>query len=236
MTAPDPHVHTELGAYVLGALEPVDRHRVEGHLADCASCRDELSELSVMPALLDRLSPEEAMTSFEGVDRLRSGTVERSSAAERRRYERALRRWRWATSVAAAAAAILAVFVWTPWEGSPDRLVVQVVALAGEPQTVEGTVAAYAWEWGTTVELEVASLPAADAYAIWAISETGHRERAGTWGPTAHRSARVRGASAIPRDQLARVEVTDLGGEPLFAADFAGEGAVTSRAGPGSPG
>jgi len=233
MTAPDPHVRTELGAYVLGALEPVDRHRVEGHLADCAACREELSELSAMPTLLDRLSAAEAMASYDGVDRLLAGTLERSSAVERRRYERTLGRWRWATSLAAAAAAVLAVFLWTPWEGEPDRLVVQVVPSAATSQTVEGTVAAYAWEWGTTVELEVASLPPADAYAIWAISESGHRERAGTWGPTAHRGARVRGASAIPREQLARVEVTDLDGLPLFAADFSGEDRVSWRAGPG---
>lgn len=233
MTAPDPHVRTELGAYVLGALEPVDRHRVEGHLADCRSCREELSELSVMPVLLDRLSAEEAMASYEGVDRLLGGVSERSSAVEREGYERALRRWRWTTSLAAAAAAILALLLWMPWEEPPDRLVASVVPLTTTSQAVEGTVAAYAWEWGTTVELDVASLPPADAYAVWAISEAGHRERAGTWGPTAHAGARVRGASAIPRDQLARVEVTDLDGLPLFEADFADEARVSARAGPG---
>ncbi len=233
MTAPDPHVRTELGAYVLGALEPVDRHRVEGHLADCPSCRGELSELSVMPALLDRLSAEEAMASYEGVDRLLGGAVERSSAVERERYERALRRWRWTTSLAAAVAAVLALSLWTPWEEPPDRLVAPVVPLATTSQAVEGTVAAYAWEWGTTVELDVTSLPRAEAYAVWAISEAGQRERAGTWGPTAHGGARVRGASAIPRDQLARVEVTDLDGLALFEADFAGEARVSAPAGPG---
>ncbi len=233
MTAPDPHVRTELGAYVLGALEPVDRHRVEGHLADCPSCREELSDLSAMPALLDRLSAEEATAGYGGVDRLLPGAVERSNVVERERYERALRRWRWTTSFAAAAAAVLALLMWTPWEEPPDRLVAPVVPLAATSQAVEGTIAAYAWEWGTTVELDVASLPAAEAYAVWAISEAGQRERAGTWGPTAHGGARVRGASAIPRDQLARVEVTDLDGLPLFAADFAGDPRVSARAGPG---
>lgn len=65
-----------------------------------------------------------------------------------------------------------------------------------------------------------ADLPPAPAYVLWAVSRTGERQRAGTWGPTDHRGAHVRGASAIPRDRLARVEVTDPQGAPLFAAEF----------------
>lgn len=99
---------------------------------------------------------------------------------------------------------------------------VEVVPIAQAAQTVEGTVAAYAWEWGTTVEIRVEGLLPADGYAVWAISDAGGRERAGTWGPTSHRGALVRGASAIQRDQLVEVEITDRDGAPLFAAGFDG--------------
>ena len=48
-------VTTELGAYVLGALEPAERRQVEGHLGDCPACAAELAELEPLPALLDRV-------------------------------------------------------------------------------------------------------------------------------------------------------------------------------------
>ncbi len=45
-----------LGAYVLGALEPADRSRVDAHLATCVECREELASLAGIPGLLGRLS------------------------------------------------------------------------------------------------------------------------------------------------------------------------------------
>lgn len=214
------HVRTDLGAYVLGALEPSDRRAVEQHLAGCASCRDELSRLSVLPTLLHRLSPEEAQANHGEVAQRLSRRVLQSAALERRRLRRSVIRWRAAAAAAAAAAAVAGVVAWAPFEDPPDRIIVDVVASDAAP--VEGTVAAYAWEWGTTVEVRVDGLPAAARYELWAVGLDGHRERAGTWGPTASASALVRGASSIQRDALDRVEVTDPEGIPLFAASFSG--------------
>src|SRR6185312_16491337 len=45
-----------LGAYVLGALDPAERGRVDAHLADCDSCRDELASFAALPGLLSRAS------------------------------------------------------------------------------------------------------------------------------------------------------------------------------------
>lgn len=224
MTAPDPHVRTELGVYVLGALERDDRHAVEEHLEGCSSCRDELARLSALPPLLDRLSTEEATTDLEDVTADLSGILRRTVEIEHGRLRRELARWRAATAVAAAAALLLTVVVWRPWQPAPDRLVAELVAVAADARTVEGTVAAYAWNWGTTVEIRVAELPDRSSYVIWTVAADGHRERAGTWGPTPDRDARVRGASAIHRDQLVRVEVTDEDGAALLAATFGSEG------------
>ncbi len=47
----------ELGAYVLGGLEPVEHDAVEAHLAGCVRCTDEMGELAELPALL-RLAEE----------------------------------------------------------------------------------------------------------------------------------------------------------------------------------
>jgi anti-sigma factor RsiW len=46
------HVHEELGAYVLGALDPDERDVVAAHLAACPICAAEHARLSTLPAML----------------------------------------------------------------------------------------------------------------------------------------------------------------------------------------
>ncbi|MEV4252687.1 zf-HC2 domain-containing protein, partial [Spirillospora sp. NPDC049652] len=50
-------VRTALGVYVLGAIDPPERARVDGHLTSCPACRDELAALAGLPALLGRVDP-----------------------------------------------------------------------------------------------------------------------------------------------------------------------------------
>lgn len=218
MTHDHHDVRTELGAYVLGALEPADRHRVERHLEDCPTCREEVGRLAVLPPLLDRLSPQEATADPEQVDSHLDAIRDGATAAERRHLRRQVTTWRLAAAIAAAVACAALVVAWQPWEQPPDRIVVAIVPADRHPVT--GTVAAYAWEWGTTVEVRVQELPEAGGYELWAVSLAGERQRAGTWGPTADHGAMVRGASGIQRADLARVEVTDPTGAVLFDADF----------------
>jgi hypothetical protein len=118
-----------LGVYVLGAIDPADRALVDSHLATCRDCRDELAGLAGLPALLARVSVEEAMalavtdgppeSGFNGMARLpRVGetpepppellaTVLDLTAARRRR-----RRWRDA-GIGVAAALIIAAGVFS---------------------------------------------------------------------------------------------------------------------------
>jgi len=54
MTAPR---HVDVGAYVLGILDPPDEAAYEEHFAQCEQCRREFIELADMPAVLDTLKP-----------------------------------------------------------------------------------------------------------------------------------------------------------------------------------
>lgn len=54
-----------LGVYVLGAIDPAERALVDAHLATCRDCRDELAGLAGLPALLARVSTEEAVALAE---------------------------------------------------------------------------------------------------------------------------------------------------------------------------
>jgi hypothetical protein len=49
-----------LGVYVVGAIEPSERSLLDNHLTQCYDCREELAGLAVLPALLHRISPDEA--------------------------------------------------------------------------------------------------------------------------------------------------------------------------------
>src|SRR3954466_12608863 len=47
------HVHEDVGAFVLGALEPAEQERVKAHIAECAECAAMHDELAGLPRLLD---------------------------------------------------------------------------------------------------------------------------------------------------------------------------------------
>jgi anti-sigma factor RsiW len=53
VSAPE-HLHEDVGAYLLGALADHERDAFEAHLADCASCRDELERLRPAAQALPR--------------------------------------------------------------------------------------------------------------------------------------------------------------------------------------
>jgi hypothetical protein len=46
------HPRDDLGAYILGALDPAERDAVEAHLAECPACAAEHARLAGLPALL----------------------------------------------------------------------------------------------------------------------------------------------------------------------------------------
>jgi anti-sigma-K factor RskA len=212
-----------LGAYVLGALDPAERRALEHHLSACQDCTGELTRLTPLPGLLGRVSEQEVRADLLVPSRdLLDGVIRRLADTERV-LRLQVRRWRLAAIAACIAALVAAVVAVAPWDTGPDRVIVAAEPVALGAAAATGEVAAIAWEWGTTVELEAADLPRRDGYVLWAVAEDGRRERAGTWGVTASGEARVRGASSIDRDDLANVEVTDREGNVIMTFDFVGD-------------
>ena len=66
---------------MLGAIDPAERALVEAHLATCRDCRDELAGLAALPALLARVTAEEAIA----LAAPRRPAAGRPAAARRRR-------------------------------------------------------------------------------------------------------------------------------------------------------
>jgi len=80
------------GAYVLGALSPTERADFERHLGTCASCRESVAALAVLPGLLGRLDAETvAPQAITAPPTLLPRVL--AMAAARRRSDRLRRRW-----------------------------------------------------------------------------------------------------------------------------------------------
>lgn len=223
------HMRESLGAWVLGALDGDERRQVADHLATCADCAREVAALSPLPGLLNRLSADDPAQDLAVPSRRLRGALAADVQREDELTRRRLFRWRTAALVAGATAMVALVVAVAglavdnePTAPQFDQVVAAARPVAAEATATSGEAAALAWEWGTTVELDLAALPVRDAYVLWAVADDGTREQAGTWGETDTHAARVRGASSIQRDDLATVEVADRDGTVLVLFDFPG--------------
>src|SRR4051794_41138634 len=61
-----PHVHEQLGVYVLGALPPAEAAAVERHLEGCPSCTEQALNLVEVRDLLGRLRPRDVAAIIGG--------------------------------------------------------------------------------------------------------------------------------------------------------------------------
>lgn len=204
-------LRTDLGAYLIGSLAPAERSALDRHLAGCPECRAELAALAPLPGLLGRLT----------ADDVRDGTLTPDPALLQRSLDtvrsdhttaaRRLHRWRLA-AVAAAVVAVAALGL-PPLLGS---------AATGTPLTTAAGVSAggvgelSARPWGTAVELRLTGLPAATGYVAYAVARDGHTQVAASWGATPDGHAAVTGATAIPRTDLASVQVRTPDGHTVL--------------------
>ncbi|HEY3877287.1 MAG TPA: zf-HC2 domain-containing protein [Trebonia sp.] len=189
-----------LGVYVLGAIDPAERALVDAHLATCRDCRDELAGLAGLPALLARVSTEEAIplaatdgpmpaADAEEPPRELLATVLDLTAARRRR-----RRFREiGLGVAAALIVAAGVFGGLGLTSSPAQPVTAAAGtFAGNPngpwETATGqsgdmtaTVSYRSMGWGTQLNTEVTGIPVGTSCQLWVIDSAGNRVLVGSW-------------------------------------------------------
>jgi len=190
-----------LGVYVLGAIDPAERALVDQHLAGCRDCRDELAGLAGLPALLARVSTEEAIAlaasdslppeADEGLEppsELLASVIDLTAARRRGR--------RWRDSVLAVAAALIiaaGVFGGLRLTASPAKPVPVAASgpsygqnakwdvSTGRSDGIKVTVMYRAQGWGTQLAAQVKGIPLGTKCQMWVIGPGKSRVLAGSW-------------------------------------------------------
>jgi len=183
-----------LGVYVLGSIDPAERALVDSHLATCRDCRDELAGLAGLPALLARVSKEDAIAlaaddaatprDDEEPPAELAGAVISLAAARRRRQ-----RWRNAV-LGAAAALVIAAGAFggvsalnrpggAQFDGGPGSAWDTAQALS--PAGQGATIAYRQTTWGMQLETKVVGIPVGTKCGLWVVESGGRRVLAGSW-------------------------------------------------------
>jgi anti-sigma factor RsiW len=206
-----PEAATGLGAFVLGALEPGERAQLEEHLRGCASCAAELAEFRALPALLDRVEPDDLrpVAVAPSVD-----MFERLSAAAAPPPPR-IRARTWALVAAAVlAVAGIGIGVTVRATGSGDRTVTASEA------SVRATVTASTVDDGSVLVVSIAGMRPGEMCHLVAVDSGGGRHPAGDWPASASGDGTWRGWADVDRADLAAVLLLGDGGRELVRVPF----------------
>jgi len=203
-----------LGAYVVGALDHTERGALEGHLASCPMCRDELAELAPLPGLLSRLTVDEALTgppTLESADADGAMLDRLLAAAARERRHASRTRW-----LAAAAAVVVFAGAGTgavlATQGHAAHWQQSVAAAAG-PVHLSVRLADFAS--GTKLEMRMSGVARGQRCSLVAVSRTGRTEDAGWWEATYEGTAHITGTTSIARRDLKELKVVTDDGRTL---------------------
>ena len=227
-------VRNELGVYVLGAIGPAERARVDQHLAACPRCREELAGLAGLPGLLRRVPPDVAMQAWaDDTSGARPGPpLDRLiSRMSRIRLRRRLTAVAAALVVGLAAATGLQVLHAHLASAAPRWIDTDT---GGSPATGAWAAVRYAAQpWGAELEVRVTGIPVGNT-----LPAPGHqRPRSG------HRGRRLDHHRRQPAHLVSRVRAV-ADGQPARLRHHRGRPdpghrprpVSTPGAGPGFPG
>ncbi|MGW7686879.1 anti-sigma factor family protein [Kribbella sp. NPDC054772] len=224
------HDRTQLGAYALGALEPSEVAAVDEHLATCAECRAELTELTEMKDFLAEVPPEAFLDGPpEGGDLLLHRTLREARGLDTDPpvHTPTRRRSRWLL-VAAALVVVGGAL------GGGVVLGRQTAPQAAEPtagykevttvDTATGTTMATTveprtgWSW---VQVQVKGLKAGDQCQLIVTDKAGKTWVAGSWlvsAKAAKDGSTFGGGVLVPLDQVHAVEIRTVQGRHVVTA------------------
>jgi anti-sigma-K factor RskA len=213
-------VHLLTGAYVLNALDDVERRRFEQHLASCASCQDEVESLRVTVDDLAGAASEEPPLSLKASVLTEVGRTRQVSSV-RGRSRSGATFGRLASAAAIVAALGLGGFALQQRSRAytyktaaeivraPDARIIRLTGATGSAQlTYAPSVGS-----GVLVTEGLAAAPTGRTYQAWAI-EDGTPRSLGTFTVAASRSGSVRVRSVPAAGAIVAVTEEPAGGSP----------------------
>ncbi|GGB14885.1 anti-sigma factor [Flexivirga endophytica] len=216
-------------AYVLGALSTTERAAYEQHLADCEKCAEAVRSLAGIPGLLGKVPADDVpgeVTEPPPADllsRTRSAAEDEVSRVRRRRG-------RAASLVAVAASVALLVgglavggVVWSQ-QGDSVRPADTVAMDQVHSNPLSATVQLRDRPWGTEVDMkctypESTQWDGKAVYALYVVDDAGHATSISTWSAGPGTTSKLTAATAVPRAQIAHLQVRTSNGTVLLSAD-----------------
>ncbi|BBY34234.1 hypothetical protein BST33_03175 [Mycolicibacter minnesotensis] len=198
-------------AYVLGSLSAADRREFEGHLAGCPQCRDAVTEISGVPALLSQLDSDCVAAINESDPPQPPASLLPALLAEVHRRRRRTRIMAWTAS--AAAAAVLGIGVLIGISSSPAHSPHhEAVPMAQVGTTaLASTVMVSSQSWGSHIDLSCVCLAPVNAHhdtlALVVVGRDGSQTRLATWVAEPGHTATPAASISTPADQIAAVQV-----------------------------
>jgi hypothetical protein len=213
-------------AYVLGSLSNSERREYEAHLHGCQSCRQSVGQLSGMPAILGKLTADEAAAIDDRGSQVLPPLGPRvlpSLLAKVSRRRRNARLATWTVGAAAAAVMVIGVFVgvqshWGVPASVPPRADASALTMTPvTPTELTAAVTMTGHGWGTEIDMsctypaEVATAPSADEppdkLAMVVVGRDGSHDRLATWLAVKGVRATPAGSTSMPIDQIATVQI-----------------------------
>ena len=205
----------QLGPYLIGSLDPVERAEVEDHLTGCRECRDELATLSAVPALLLRSDPPtsgaDSATHQRDMEKLTKAAVSTVRHRIRRRKVLGI------GAVVTLVAVLAGVFSVKPsGNQSPERVIALHPATeASGIQSPTGSAALESRPWGTQIALTLDHLPKNEAFMA-SVSGSAGDNVIGSWGSTSNGHATVDLATFLHPRALNHLYIRTIEGTVLL--------------------
>ncbi len=206
-------------AYLLGALSAEEAAEYERYLADAPKRRDDFDGI---PAILDLLSPEEALALIGGQpetedpERVAPQAVSLAAKSERRQLRS--RRARLATTLLASAAAFLFIggivgYVVIPHDSSTGATLHAMAA--GQREGVTASLAVSDEPWGTRLDWECQYTKdwatKVNAYDLVVTTKDGAESTAASWRPSGGAATNLAAATVIPKSEIRTITIRAAG-------------------------
>lgn len=217
--------HDSLSAYLLGALDPVERAAVERHVAGCAQCQAELVQLAPLVGLLRHTPFEELPETAAAQARHPAQPASQSAGAPpvgagafAVAGRRPRRPGRVLTTLAVALAAVgagLGIYLGALASGPGSPPPALSVSASSPVTGISASATLTPSLSGTAVQLKLSGLPPAVICHLVVHARDGRSETAATWASGYSATVSIPASTSISPQDISRMDILDAAGRVL---------------------